>query len=89
MGAATRGRGAVAFLSKFQKRGARGLIATTFPVPAPFAAQFGQLLLGRYVAGERIGEALWTLRAQALTTNIPLGLFYTLQCDSDIRAARA
>lgn len=77
------------FLSEFQRRGAVGLIPTTFPVPATFAADFGQRLIERYISGESVGQALWLLRREALQHQNPLGLFYTLQCDLETTAPGA
>jgi hypothetical protein len=77
------------FLSTFREKQALGLISTTFPVPIPFGAAFGQELLRRYFEkehGKTIGELLLDFRRELLTKGNPLGLFYSLQCPMDIKA---
>ena len=72
------------FLTRFRDKQALGLITTSFTIPAAFAAVFGQRLIERYVAGERLGRALLALRRDLLQVNVPLGLFYSLHCPGDI-----
>lgn len=68
------------FLSKFQEKGACGLVTTSFPIPGSFAAEFGKVLVDGYVKGRPIGAILYTLRRDLLNQRNPLGLFYSLQC---------
>lgn len=68
------------FLSKFQDKGACGLVTTNFPIPGSFAAEFGKVLVSEYIAGRPIGAILYTLRRNLLDQWNPLGLFYSLQC---------
>jgi hypothetical protein len=72
------------FLTRFRDKQALGLITTSFTIPAAFAAVFGQRLIERYVAGERLGRALLALRRDLLKVGVPLGLFYSLHCPGDI-----
>ena len=72
------------FLTRFRDKQALGLVATSFTIPATFAAVFGQRLLRRYVAGEPLGRALLDLRRELLKLRVPLGLFYSLYCPADI-----
>ena len=75
------------FLSVFRKRQACGMIATTFPVPTFFAAEFGQAVVAGYVQGqETIGELILGLRRQLIHNGNPLGLLYTVQCPLEARA---
>lgn len=75
------------FLSVFKKRGACGLVATTFPVPTVFAAAFGREVVESYARGDRsIGDVVLDLRRQLLENGNPLGLLYTLQCPLEARA---
>lgn len=77
------------FLTVFKKRGACGLVATTFPVPTLFAAAFGRAVLEAYARGEQsIGEIVLGLRRHLLENGNPLGLLYTLQCPLEARAPR-
>lgn len=76
------------FLTRFKDKRALGLIATSFPVPATFAAGFGQALVEEYLAGRApVGDVLRGLRLRVLQEGNPLGLFYTLQCPLDATAA--
>lgn len=74
------------FLSIFKNRGALGLIATSFTMPATFASAFGQRLLKEYIKGVYIGDALLNLRRDLLEKSNPLGMFYTLQCPMHVTA---
>lgn len=74
------------FLSRFRKKQALGLIATMYPIPAAFAAAFGQKLIERYLSGIPLGEALLALRRELLAHGNPLGLFYSLQCHMHVTA---
>jgi len=70
------------FLSEFRKRGALGLIATTYSVPITFAGRFGEslveLCLRRH--GSLAGDLLEARRHHLLERGNPVPLFYTLQC---------
>jgi len=78
------------FCAGFLRKGALGLITTSFTIPAPFAARFGCELILRYMKGERaLGELLLELRRDALDARIPLGLFYMLRCPSDVTRSSA
>jgi hypothetical protein len=74
------------FLETFLSRKAFGLIAASFPVPIPFAAAFGKIFLENYMAGKPVGRTLLELRRNLLKREIPLGLFYSLQCPLDVCA---
>jgi hypothetical protein len=76
------------FLSRFREKQALGLIATSFPVPAVFAAAFGHEVIQGYIRDRQtpLGEALLQLRRKLLNHNNPLGLFYSLQCPMDVTA---
>ncbi|MBI3797522.1 MAG: winged helix-turn-helix domain-containing protein [Deltaproteobacteria bacterium] len=74
------------FLSQFRAKQALGLIATICPIPAVFAAAFGQKLIERYLSGIPLGEALLALRRELLGHGNPLGLFYSLQCHMHVSA---
>jgi hypothetical protein len=76
----------LSFREKFRAKGAAGILAPAFPIPTLFAAVFGKALLDRYAKGEPIGHALRELRQGLLKNNIPLGLWYSLQCPLDITA---
>ena len=78
------------FCASFLRKGALGLITTSFTIPAPFAARFGCELILRYMKGERaLGEVLHELRRDALNARIPLGLFYMLRCPADVTRSPA
>jgi hypothetical protein len=70
----------------FVERGARGLIGTEADTPAFFAAEFGQELLRRFIAGgQPIGALLLNLRREYLFQNHNvLGLLYALHCSGDV-----
>jgi hypothetical protein len=74
------------FLSKFRAKRALGLVGTSFPIPATFAAAFGGELIKRYLERVPIGKALFDLRRDLLDKGNPLGLLYTLQCHMHITA---
>ncbi len=64
------------------------MIATSFTIPTRFAAAFGAKILDGYLAETPIGEVLLSARKELINNNIPLGLFYTLQCPLDVLAPR-
>lgn len=75
------------FLTTFLRRGACGLVATHFPVPAHFAAAFGRHLLADYAAAELgIGDIIHGLRRLLLERGNPLGLLYAVQCPLEAKA---
>jgi hypothetical protein len=77
------------FLSAFREKHALGLIATSFPVPITFGSAFGQELMRRYFREHLpMGQALFELRQEQLANGNPLGLFYSLQCPTDIKARK-
>ncbi|MDQ3685364.1 MAG: C25 family cysteine peptidase [Acidobacteriota bacterium] len=76
------------FLSRFRDKQALGLIGTSFTIPAAFGAIFAQRLIRRYFDGEPLGEALFDIRRELLKLDVPLGLFYSLQCPADIKAGK-
>jgi hypothetical protein len=79
------------FLSQFRQRKALGLLTTSFPIPALFAASFGDRVIRGYLASPRIplGDLLLYLRRDLLNQQNPLGLFYSLQCLMDVTAPDA
>src|SRR6185295_11025550 len=77
------------FLSTFKDKRAIGVVATSFQMPASFAAAFGQQLLKEYLRGVSIGDALIKLRRDLLRLHNPLGMFYSLQCPMHVTAPRA
>jgi hypothetical protein len=76
------------FLSRFREKEALGLIASNFPVPATFAAKFGDNIIDNYIQlpTKTIGDVLLAERRRLLDKNNPLGLFYSLQCPMGITA---
>ena len=70
------------FLREFNRRGAIGLIATSYSVPITFGAHFGPQVVNRYL--ERRGSLATTLlqmrRQHLIERGNPVPLFYTLQC---------
>lgn len=76
------------FLTRFREKEALGLVATSFTIPAAFAAIFGQALMRRYARGEPLGRALLGLRRDLLKLGVPLGLYYSLHCPADISIRR-
>jgi hypothetical protein len=73
------------FIPFFSQIGARGILGTECPMLAPFAAAFGQRVLERLAAGEKIGDILPALRLQFIEEERnPLGLAYTYYGDADI-----
>ena len=77
------------FLTGFLEKKACGVIGALFPLPIRFAAAFGEKVMDGYLAARPIGEILFEARRSLLDENIPLGLFYTLQCPLDILAPSA
>lgn len=74
------------FSEHFLNKGALGLITTSFTVPGPYAAKFGCELIRRYLNREdSLGNVLLRLKRDALDHKNPIGLFYVLQCPSNIR----
>jgi hypothetical protein len=75
------------FREVFRHKRAFGVIAPSFQVPTLFAAIFATELIGRYKDGKQsIGDCLFDLRRELLGRNIPLGLWYSLQCPFDVMA---
>lgn len=74
------------FHKKFRKKRAMGVIGTTIKMPATFAAAFGRKLIECYMKGIPIGNTIYQLRRELLERDNPLGLFYSLQCPSQIVA---
>lgn len=73
------------FIPFFSQLGARGVLGTECPMLAPFAAAFGQKVLERLLAGEKIGDVLPALRLQFIEEERnPLGLAYTYYGDADV-----
>ncbi|MBA3468904.1 MAG: CHAT domain-containing protein [Herpetosiphonaceae bacterium] len=73
------------FIPFFSQLGARGVLGTECPMLAPFAAAFGQKLLARLLAGEKIGDILPALRLHFIEEERnPLGLAYTYYGDADV-----
>jgi hypothetical protein len=71
------------FYEKLIERRALGVIGTTLPMPATFAAAFGLRLMKSYLEDTpkpTIGKALRKMRQDLLDKSNPLGLFYQLQC---------
>jgi len=78
------------FLSRFREKQALGLVSTSFPVPATFAAVFAHELMQKYIKDPNacIGDALFGVRRKLLNEKNPLGLFYSLQCPMDAVASQ-
>jgi hypothetical protein len=76
------------FLTTFKSRRALGLVATSFSMPASFAAAFGQRLLIEYLKGVQLGDAILKLRQDLLKHDNPLGMFYSLQCPMHVTAPK-
>lgn len=76
------------FLSKFRKRGALGMIATTFAIPIAFGARFGEEVVACYLMRRgSLAVALWELRHKHLVEQSnPVPLFYSLQCQMNFDA---
>ena len=73
------------FIPFFSQLGARGVLGTECPMLAPFAAAFGQKLLEKLAAGEKIGDILPALRLHFIEEERnPLGLAYTYYGDADV-----
>ncbi len=73
------------FIPFFSQLGARGVLGTECPMLAPFAAAFGQKILERLLAGEKIGDILPALRLHFIEEERnPLGLAYTYYGDADV-----
>ncbi|WP_170065257.1 hypothetical protein, partial [Methylovulum psychrotolerans] len=76
----------VTFLKMFQAKKALGILGTTIEIPITFAAVFGVKILESYLEGGFLAQALFDLRRTLLNYNNPLGLFYSLQCPTDVSA---
>ena len=69
------------FLESFRRKGALGLIATSFPVPVMFGAQFGADVVNECVFGTgSLGERVRRLRNSHAVQGNPVPLFYSVQC---------
>jgi hypothetical protein len=77
------------FHSAFRGRKAMGIIGTAIEMPATFGAAFGCELIGRYLAGQPLGVAVYALRRELVGRGNPLGLFYSLQCPAEVKAPDA
>jgi hypothetical protein len=77
------------FHSQFRKRGALGMIATTFAVPIMFGSRFGQEVVDCYLQRRgSLAVALLALRRKHLIERgDPVPLFYSLQCQIDFGTA--
>jgi len=73
------------FLQEFRKRGALGMIGTSYSVPIAFAAWFAEEVVDRYLnrKGSLAVEMLELRRQYLIGSGNPLPLFYTLQCHLD------
>ena len=71
-------------------RGIRGVLGTEVDTPALFAAEFAQVLLERFVAGDvPLGEVLLELRRHYLfDKNNVMGLVYALHSSGDVVVRR-
>ncbi|MEM8530657.1 MAG: hypothetical protein AAGF95_07430 [Chloroflexota bacterium] len=71
-------------------RGIRGVLGTEVDTPALFAAEFAQVLLERFVAGDApLGEVLLELRRHYLfDKNNVMGLVYALHSSGDVVVRR-
>lgn len=80
------------FYSEFMEKLALGVLGTTLPMPATFAAAFVLKLIDDYVNYKTtpvtIGNVLWALRQDLIKKRNPLCLFYTLQCPLNATALR-
>jgi hypothetical protein len=80
------------FYSEFMEKLALGVLGTTLPMPATFAAAFALKLIDDYVNYKTtpvpIGNVLWALRQDLIKKMNPLCLFYTLQCPLNATAFR-
>lgn len=69
------------FLREFRKLGALGTIATSFEVPAVFAASFANEVVQAYIERDgSLAQAMRSLRLRHLDGMNPVPLLYTLQC---------
>jgi hypothetical protein len=69
------------FLREFRRLGALGTIATSFEVPAVFAASFANEVVQAYIEREgSLAQAMRSLRLRHLDAMNPVPLLYTLQC---------
>lgn len=73
------------FLREFRKRGALGMIATTFQVPATFGAVYAKEVIDAYIQRRgSLAVELLHLRSKHLAKMNPVPLLYTLQCHLDL-----
>ncbi|MDB5950245.1 MAG: hypothetical protein JWR65_2100 [Massilia sp.] len=73
------------FLREFRNRGALGMIATTFQVPATFGAVYAQEVIDAYIRRRgSLAAELLILRVKHLAKMNPVPLLYTLQCHLDL-----
>lgn len=78
---------ALNFYSVMRKKGALGVLGTSFSVPTLVAAAIGQRISQDYIEGkDDIGCLLLKMRRDLLRNLVPIGLFYTLHCPGDITA---
>ena len=59
------------------------------PADSPWlqaASKDGRKVMDQYYDKRRIGDVLFELRSELLTRNIPLGLWYSMQCPLDLEA---
>lgn len=72
------------FVPYFMAKGARGVVGTECKTPALFAAAWAERFFARFLGGEPLGEAVLGLRREFLERHgNPLGLLYSVHCDSD------
>jgi hypothetical protein len=73
------------FVPFFLQRQARAVIGTECSMDTTFADELAREFLGRFLAGEGVGDILLALRRHYLEQDNPLALAYTLYGDADLR----
>jgi CHAT domain len=80
----------ISLIDDFRAAGASGVIGTECAVPELFAELYAVTLLKRVFQGERLGQAMLSVRREMLQQNLnPLGLVYSLYAPYEIALARA
>lgn len=73
------------FLRQFRRRGALGMIATTYQVPISFGASYASELINVYLRRTgSLSQEMLRLRRTYLDRMNPVPLLYSLQCHLDI-----
>jgi hypothetical protein len=79
------------FLQEFRKRGALGMIATSYSIPIVFGAHFGEEVVDAYLnCSGSLAVAMKKLRRHhLLNCGNPVPLFYSLQCQLSMPPGKA